>query len=205
MNISSSATNIASSLFSKLDTKNKGYLDKADLQKALETLDSNSDTSSSDLDAVFNKIDVNQDGKVTKSELTTSINNLFDQLNAQFNSTRASRPPPPPPPDDKNDAGYTKDELAKIASTTDDSKLSSLMNKIAANFAAADTNEDGKVSAQEAMTFERSTQAKSTESTSTKAPIDQQSLATIMKIAQLIQAYGLDSNSATTSSISTAA
>jgi len=217
MNISSSVSSLASSIFSKLDTKSQGYIEKADLQSAFANLDSAS--SSSDTDAFFSKIDGDQDGKITESELTAGINNLVEQLNSQLNSARGGQemPPPPPPggmppPGGGNDAGFTKDELTEIASTTDDTKLSGLMSSVAANFEAADTNEDGKVSSQEAMAYQRNAESgysgspssQTAANTSSESSIDQQAASALMKIAQLIQAYGL-SDSSTASAVSVSA
>jgi len=209
MNISSNVSSLASSIFSKLDTKNQGYLEKTDLQSAFANIDSSS--SSSDTDAIFSQMDADKDGKITKSELTTGINNLVDQLNSQLNSSRtgSGMPPPPggmpPPPSSSSssgstdDAGFTKDELTKIASSTDDTNLSSLMKKIASNFEAADTNQDGKVSSQEAMAYQNSTDSassgNSSASTSSSTSTNQQAATALMKIAQLIQAYGLSDSS----------
>jgi len=211
MSISSSVSTLASNIFSKLDTKNQGYIDKTDLKSAFEKIDS----STSDIDAIFSKMDGDQDGKITESELTTSINSLVDQLNSQMNSARTSQgmqtPPPggmpPPPPQSQEDESFTQEELTKIAASTDDTKLSSLMSTIAANFEAADTNEDGEVSSQEAIAYQQTKEAESTQTTdgtSTGSTEDQQVSSTMMKLAQLIKAYGL-SGTAESSSISTAA
>lgn len=193
---------------SKLNTKSQGYLDKADLQKAFAGI-SDSDSSSSDIDDIFSKMDSDADGKITESELTTSINNLVDQLNSQMDTARTGMPPPPrgtpPPPPAGKDEGYTKDELTEIASTTTDSNLSGLMSKVAANFEAADSNQDGKVSSTEAMAFQRSQESSSDSTAGSASTSSDLAANTLMKIAQLIHAYGFDSDSATSSSISAAA
>lgn len=212
MNVSSSVSSIASSIFSKLDTKSQGYLDKADLQKAFEGI-SSSDSSSSDIDDIFSKMDSDADGKITESELTTSINNLVGQLNSQMNSGRAGMPPPPggmppPPPPSGEDEGYTKDQLTEIASSTTDSKLSGLMTSVAANFEAADTNQDGKVNSTEAMAYQRSQESSSSSTSSDSASTAASSdLAanTLLKIAQLIHAYGFDNDNSSSSSITASA
>jgi hypothetical protein len=92
------------SVFSKLDTKKQGYIEKSDLQSALSGVDG-SDTQSSDIDDAFGALDGDGDGKVTKSELTDAMTKLSDQLNAQFDASRANGggmrpdgPPPGPPP-----------------------------------------------------------------------------------------------------------
>jgi hypothetical protein len=101
---SSGMSQWADSVFSKLDTKQQGYIEKSDLQSALSGVDG-SDTQSSDIDDAFGALDGDGDGKVTKSELTDAMTKLSDQLNAQFDASRANGggmrpdgPPPGPPP-----------------------------------------------------------------------------------------------------------
>ena len=194
--ISSSASQIASSIFSKLDSGNKGYIEQADLQSALSKL--NGDAENSDVDELFSSLDSDNDGKLTESELSSGINNLLGELNSQFNNMRMQGGmPPAPPPGNEDDEGYTQEELQSIASSTSDDKLSGLMSSVAANFEAADTNQDGKVSAKEAMEYQRqhdNEQAKQQEANS----INRQ-------IGQLIAAYGSSDSSSATSSLNLAA
>lgn len=101
--ISSNLASRADALFARLDTTNKGYLEKADLQAALP---GNADKRSTvPADKLFARLDGDQDGKVTKSELSDALAKVGDQLNSQLNQSRAARtgqpvaaPPPPPPP-----------------------------------------------------------------------------------------------------------
>lgn len=184
---SSLASSWASSLFSKLDTSNQGYLSKSDLESAFSSI-SDSSSSTSSADDVFSSLDSDSDGKVTKDEFTTALENLASQLNGQYDSSRMQggpgdmpppppdgangNGPPPPPPDGAqgaNDGGFTKDQLQaqldEIGST--DSKRSSLISKIVENFDKADANGDGKVDMQEAMAYDKSTSSSSTSSTTT--------------------------------------
>ena len=171
--INSSVSSWASSLFSKLDTSNKGYFEKSDLASALSKLDSSSSNSSASVDDVFTSLDSDGDGKVTQSELSSSLQNLANELNSQYDASRMAaamgQMPPPPPPQGGKDEGFTKDELTSIAGSTSDSNLSNLMSTLASNFSAADTNGDGKVSAEEAMAYQESasssTSATTTDST----------------------------------------
>jgi hypothetical protein len=78
-------SNWADSVFSKLDTKNQGYIDKTDLASALSAT---GDTSA--VDDMFGALDGDSDGKVTKSELTDAMTRLADQLNAQFDASRVN-------------------------------------------------------------------------------------------------------------------
>jgi len=148
-------------IFSKLDTKGQGYLEKSDLESALSGLGSDSSAS---VDDVFSTLDGDGDGKVTKDEMSSSLQKLADELDSQFNASRMSAAQgggmrPPPPAEGEEDEGYTQDELSAIASATDDSNLSELMNSLAANFDAADANGDGKVTQQEAMAYQESADA----------------------------------------------
>ncbi|MCB5206437.1 EF-hand domain-containing protein [Methylovorus mays] len=203
MMISSISTSqIASSLFSKLDTKSQGYIEKADLETAFSSISSDSDSSS--VDELFTALDSDSDGKVTEDEMSSGLDTLMSQLNSQFDSMRmqggGQGMPPPPPPSEGQDEGYTQDELTSIASSTDDSQLASLMTEVAENFEEADTNQDGKVTGQEAMAYKESSSESSSSTTSssssTSTSASSSSLSQIaQQIQQLITAYGLDSSS----------
>ncbi len=188
-------------IFSKLDTKGQGYLEKSDLESALSGLGSDSSAS---VDDVFSTLDGDGDGKVTKDEMSSTLQKLADELDSQFNASRMSaaqgggmRPPPPPPAEGEEDEGYTQDELSAIASATDDSNLSELMNSLAANFDAADANGDGKVTQQEAMAYQESTQTSSDSSSSSDSGSTSASneAAVLKRIMDLVQSYGSGSGS----------
>jgi hypothetical protein len=225
-NSSGYASQIASTLYSRLDTKNQGYFEVSDIQSALENASSSSTSSTaSSASDVFSQLDSNSDGKVTKDELTSSLQKLAGDLNSQYNSMRmggAGDMPPPPPPGDANGsdgAGFTKDQLQsqldQIGST--DSKHSSLISGIVNNFDKADSNGDGKVSASEAMAFDQSNNASSTGSTGSTTPYDSSSATAsksagaselnVMKtIMLLMQSYGQGaSNVSATGALSTTA
>jgi Ca2+-binding EF-hand superfamily protein len=176
------ASQMADDLFSKLDTKSQGYIEKSDLASALSSLSSSSSSSAS-ADEIFSQIDSDSDGKVTKDELSSSLQNMMSQLDSQFESMRMSNAmggqngqggmPPPPPPDGAQgggqqggDQGFSKDELTSQLSEigTSDSQRSSLISNIVNNFDAADTNGDGKVSFKEAQTYDQSSSTSSTSS-----------------------------------------
>ena len=180
---SSFASSIASNLFSRLDSTNKGYLEKSDLSTAYNKVGNKSDSTTS-VDDLFSSLDSNNDGKVTKDEFSSALQKLADNLDSQFNSSRVKgqqdqgdgAPPPPPPTDDQ---GFTKDELTNQLSEigTSDSKRSSLISNIVKNFDKADTNGDGKVSFSEAIAYDKSSKASST-TTSSSSSTDSSSSAT---------------------------
>lgn len=192
---------MVSNLFSKLDTKNQGYLEESDLEAALsEIADDSSSVSVSDL---FSQLDADGDGKVTESEMSSSLQQLADQLDAGFNNMRTSvmggGMPPPPPPLNGEDEGFTEEELTaqleEVGST--DSARSSLLSSIVANFDEADTNDDGKVSMQEAMAYEQSSATSTTTAvagTSETASSDTTQAEVLRWIMQLMEAYRSEGN-----------
>ncbi|MFB0936044.1 MAG: EF-hand domain-containing protein [Propionivibrio sp.] len=208
----SNYSSAASYLFSKIDTSNKGYIEKEDLVSAFSSLTSASDTSASD---VFSQLDSDSDGKVTESEFSSAL----EALNGQYNQSRmqGAMPPPPPPPAD--DAGFTEDELTsqleEIGDT--DSARSTLIGSILENFDAADTDGDGKVSRTEAMAYAESNDiATSTSGDKTAASESKAGSASVseaqvyQQIMELMRAYGSQSTeqnlfSSLTSAISTRA
>lgn len=147
----SSISNGISSLFYQLDTTSKGYLSKTDMESAFAQVSGSSDTESAD--SLFSTLDADSNGQLTQSEFSAGVEKLLSALDSQFYQMRAgeqgNRPPPPP----SNDEGFTQDELSEIAATTSDSNLASLMSALADNFDAADTNGDGKITHDEAMSY----------------------------------------------------
>jgi len=208
---------MAQDLFSQIDASGKGYIEKSDLESAFQQLSSSSSSSNtSTADQVFSSLDINGDGKVTQDEMSAGIKKLSDALDSQFQSMRMSEAmggmSPPPPPE--NDTGFSKDELQsqldQIGST--DSKRSSLLSNIVQNFDAADTNGDGKVSFKEAIAYDQSSGSASTTSTSTASTENTTSASgttseaqLMLKILQLMQAYGSYADNTQTSSVTTSA
>jgi len=88
---SSTVSNWSDSLFNKLDTKKQGYVDQADLAAALGTDETGSTANADDAAEMLKQIDGDNDGKITKSELSTAISKVADELNAQFDSSRVDK------------------------------------------------------------------------------------------------------------------
>lgn len=194
---------MAEELFSQLDSSGQGYIDKTTLQSALQQT-----SSATNVDDLFSQLDSNSDGKITEDEFITTFQDLASQLESQFQANAANQKggmngmPPPPPPQD--DAGFTKDELNSQldAIGSSDSKSAALVSNIIENFEAADTNEDGKVSFQEAMVYDQ-TQNNSTASTTTSGNSIASDESKIMQqLMQLMQAYGLNGDSGNNSTLS---
>ena len=110
---------------------------------------------------------------------------------------------PPPPPPEGGDAGMTKDQMSSKLSEvgSSDSQLSSLLTNTLKNFEAADTNQDGKVSAQEAMAYQKASETSTSSETQAQTQTDQgtsssaspasdtTSAQVARQVAQLFQAY----------------
>ncbi len=211
---------MAEALFSQLDTKGQGYIEKSDLQSAFDQTATSSSTSSASVDQVFSQLDGNGDGKVSQDEMSSSLSKLASELDSQFNQMRMSggmhgmsgmggaggMPPPPPPGDDQ---GFTQDQLSsqldQIGSS--DSQRSALISKIVGNFKAADADSDGKVSFKEAMAYDQSTSSASSNSNSSATTATTNSsdstgndLAIMKRMMDLMQTYR-SSNTDTTSSL----
>jgi hypothetical protein len=181
--ISGGLSTWADSVFSKLDTKNQGYIEKTDLQSALSATDDGGGMPSGDIDDAFSALDGDGDGKVTKSELTDAMTKLSDQLNAQFDASRIhgsgggmrpDGPPPGPPPGGAGGAG-SADSASSASSTTE----------------PADTNGDGTVSAQEQAAYETK---------AARAHHERDPMREFAHALQLLKAYSDDSDTASSSS-----
>lgn len=169
-----SAEEMASDLFSKLDSSGKGYIQESDLESALSAIIGSSSSSSTDstgtasASEIFSQLDSDGDGKVTEVEMTSGFQKLAEALDSQFEQSRMQGAMPPPP---QNDAGFTKDELTEQLSEigSSDSERSSFISNVVENFDAADTNSDGKVTFQEAMAYNESSSSSSSASSSSSS------------------------------------
>ena len=175
-----SAEEMASDLFSKLDSSGKGYIQESDLESALSAIIGSSSSSSTDTTGtasaseIFSQLDSDGDGKVTEDEMASGFQKLADALDSQFEQSRmqgAMPPPPPPPPPPQNDTGFTKDELTEQLSEigSSDSGRASFISNVVENFDEADANGDGKVTFQEAMAYNESSSSSSSASSSSSS------------------------------------
>ncbi len=147
MSTTITATNTASvtdTLFKKLDTKQKGYIDEADL-KAAAGDDSAGASNSAE---VFKKLDSDGNGKVTKSELSAAVEKVGSQLDAQMDQSRVA-----------NATGGAKaGEGAGRhggGGGAPPAKSGSDTGTATKYVAAADTNGDGTVSADEEAAYKK--------------------------------------------------
>jgi hypothetical protein len=145
-------TKMAEDLFSKLDTKGQGYIEKSDLEAALSKASgsgsSGNSNSSSIADEMFTKLDGNSDGKVTKAEMSATIKKIAAELDGPAPRMRMQGGMPPP------------QKGAEGASSTDSS---------AAELDPADTNGDGQVSTAEKLAYEASKSPTTTQTASSSS------------------------------------
>ncbi|MBI4697287.1 MAG: EF-hand domain-containing protein [Gammaproteobacteria bacterium] len=178
-------------LFALLDTKNQGFIDKGEFTNALGKLDDGA-TGNQNPDQLFAKIDTNGDGKVTKQELSDVLATLDDQMkNMRFEHLR----PPPPPAFDNT--GMTQDQISTLASKIGgtDSGRAAVMRDLAANFATADANGDGRVTGSEADKYAQSHPVDALSGAAVANKTDKSALESagnlvIRQLAQLLNAYG---------------
>ncbi len=199
---------MADNLFSKLDSAGQGYIQKVDLQSALDKVSTASSSSTnttnttssggSSVDDLFSQLDGNGDGKVTKDEFSSSLKSLLEKNRPEGMSGGGSGMMGGPggmqgmPPG--GGAGLTKDQLSGMAKdvSSPDSTASSDINNLVQNFDKADTNSDGKVSFQESMAYKQKTESDSSSSSTTNTSSSGSDITTtVMKqIMKLMQSYG---------------
>lgn len=138
----STSSTLTDALFSKLDTKQKGYIDATDLQQA-----GGGTTSASDSAALLAELDGDSDGKVTKSELSVAIDKLGDQLSAQLDQSRVSTASPDAASAPAHAGGGHGGGGPPTASSSSDDE--------AKYIAAADLDSDGTVTQAEAATYKQ--------------------------------------------------
>ncbi|MGM8062716.1 hypothetical protein [Vogesella indigofera] len=196
---------MASEIFSKLDTDNQGYLEASDF--------------GSDNEDLFAALDSDSDGKVSKSELSTHLKQLEEELDSQFNALRSQgmggmmmaggmqgMPPPPPPAGGEDDAGLGQEQLSAMAadaSETGDSSAAARFAALAENFDSADSNQDGKVSFAESIAYEEAQRSSGTgsEDGDLASADSEQDGRIMMRLMAMLRAYGSDDDSNSGSSV----
>jgi Ca2+-binding EF-hand superfamily protein len=187
-----SSAKMADKLFSKLDTKGRGYIEKSDLQSAFDQISVKGASGNKPrVDDVFQTLDVDGDGKVTKQQMSDSIQKLANQLDSQFQDMRMRG----------KGGGMSESDIRSMADSTTGG-ASQTLSALAKNFDAADTNQDGKISAQEAMAFQLSNETNSSSSEAQRGDVG-----VLARIMELAESYGAFTQEEQTSgsTISTAA
>jgi hypothetical protein len=207
------STKMAEALFSKLDTAGQGYIEKTDLQAAMQKVSAAGSAAAGTpaVDDLFAALDSDSDGKVTKQEFTDTLKKLEEQFQKSKMAVGAEAPAAA----GVDDGGPTDEELANI-----DGKIgggggggaagASTASAAAKKYEAADTDKDGKVTFKEAVAYEiaqKVAKAKDSAGSNQANATSQNVLDKVEKqIMQLMQAYLSDADSKpATSSVSVSA
>jgi len=179
--ISSLTSNMAATLFARMDSENQGYIDKSQFEDSFSNTSTGKTSGNTpqtiDFSQIFATLDTDSDGKVTESEFSAGLQNIADQVDEQLGQLRMDQamgqmpPPPPGPPSSSGEestsssisslSGFSQDELeqqlaeltASGSNNTADTHRASLISSIVSNFSTADTDGNGKVSNAEAMAY----------------------------------------------------
>jgi hypothetical protein len=199
-----SISNWADSIYSKLDTKNQGYIEESDLASALSST-GESDSDSSSVADMFSALDGDSDGKVTKSELTEAMTKVSDQLNAQFDASRVQG--------GMHGAGGPRGGGG--ASETESTESTDGTSSTSTDYvAAADTDGDGTVSDAEQAAYDKKVASgeidesgNSTASTdgTDKPAREKDPMRELAHALNLLKAYAQNSGSSDSSTASTSA
>jgi hypothetical protein len=205
-----SISNWADSIYSKLDTKNQGYIEESDLASALSSTGV-SDSDSSSVADMFSALDGDSDGKVTKSELTEAMTKVSDQLNAQFDASRVQGGMPPA--GGMHGAGGPRGGGG--ASETESTESTDGTSSTSTDYvAAADTDGDGTVSDAEQAAYDKKVASgeidesgNSTASTdgTDKPAREKDPMRELAHALNLLKAYAQNSGSSDSSTASTSA
>ena len=157
---SANAARVSAQLFAKLDTRNKGYVDQADLEQAAPAGKSDSAAAAQ----LIKQIDGDGNGQVSKSELSEAVQKVGAELDAQFDQSRlqfagapaegGARPAAPPAGGGGAGGGGGGGGLRAAGGADAASESGSSGTEIKYN-ASADTDSDGTVSADEEAAFKK--------------------------------------------------
>ena len=133
-----SSASISESIFAKLDTRKKGYIDEADLKSAAGTESAAASKSAE----MIKQVDSDGDGKVTKSELTAAIDKVSEQLNTQLDQSRTTNAA-----DTNSDGTVSADEAAayKKAQASADAKAQMQVQEYKNNSGTSEASNSGSV------------------------------------------------------------
>jgi hypothetical protein len=123
-------------IFNQLDTNADEKIDTTEMQTLTESSDSLA------IDQIMSGLDTNGDGTINKSEITSALKSLGDEIQSRFSN--AGMPPPDPAglfknADTNSDGGIDKSEFAAIGpGETDDETLDEM-------FSSIDTDNSGTI------------------------------------------------------------
>lgn len=213
---------LATSMFSALDTKGQGFIEKSDLSTALQNLSQSSGQPQTlDADAAFSQLDTNADGKITPQEFADDLKAMLANMQSQgmpadgVHHDRGHDHGMPPSADAANGAGLSKDFLTNAVSSATDARSKSELDDLIANFDAIDSDHDNKISAKEVMSYKQaqmSAQAAQGSDGTQKTAAEEADLKLLRIIMKIASTYGVtdappltQGSSSATSSVSVTA
>lgn len=120
-------------------------LTQADFSSALSQVNGSS-TATKQSEALFVTLDADSNGELTETEFSKGFADMIYNRQGSLQGRNKNMPPPPP----RIDAGKSADQLSEMLQQVDaDSQQSSNLTALLDNFAAADTDGDGKLTFQE--------------------------------------------------------
>ena len=196
------ASKMAEKVFSLLDTKNQGFIDKDELTAALQKVDQSASGSAPlTADDAFKQLDINGDGQITKQEFADDLKKMLDDVEAQRQAAggthHAGHHHGMPPADAS--AGLSKDYLSSAAASATDPTAKNQLDELIANFTAIDTDQDSKVSAKEVLAYKQAQFSAQQTTTTPAATNEAADLKMLRMIMQITNSYGSASTSASAS------
>ena len=196
-------SNTAEDLFTKLDTKSQGYLEKSDLETALSKIsNAGGSDSSMSADEMFAKLDSDGDGKVTKQEMSATFEQIASELDGPFPRMRmqGQGETPLPPQHLQEDEGLSKEQLTSMLENIDSTgNQSNLLSQLVNNFDTADSDGNGKVTHDEAMSYRQANAADTaseTDSNTSASSTNTSDIQFMKQVMELMKAYsGFNSES----------
>jgi Ca2+-binding EF-hand superfamily protein len=148
---------MAQRMQAKMDTDKNGSISKSEFSAIMSTASASQSTSStSGNDDLFNSMDANGDGSIDSSESESYLKKIQEEMLSLFNSTQASsQMPSPPPADDKGEDMFTKMDTDSSGSVSKSefeafmAKRGMSQEKADSIFAKVDTDGNGEISKSE--------------------------------------------------------
>jgi hypothetical protein len=141
------ATQMASSLVSSLDSSKDGSVDKTEFVKGLTA----AGVSSDDASAEFDKLDTAKTGKLTQSNLESALSNSSQTTTTSSTTTSISSAAM----DKLASESSSSTESSSSSSSTSSASAAATTSSSSETYEKADTNEDGTVTTQEQMLYDR--------------------------------------------------
>lgn len=186
-------------IFSAIDTKNQGFIDKAELQSAFQSTAPNGAASTEELskqaDELFAKLDGDQDGKVSKQEFGDAL----AKVGGPEGGRGAGGPQGAGGPGGAGGPQGAGGAQATTSSSSSDS-----------DYDPADSNKDGTVSAQELAAYQisqaqKQADAQGTASSGSQDNSQDKNASILRTLFQLARTYGQQDGANAQNSLSTTA